>query len=75
MTYLLVLGISGAAGAFVPAGGVVSVGFCSQPVNTVAMTIPNNTIRVYILFIVELNLTKTARMTSTFFHSVAAGLR
>jgi hypothetical protein len=66
MTYLLVLGISGAAGAFVPAGGVVSAGF-SQPVSAAPNTIPNITIRVYIRFIVSVPFTKSAGSTSTIF--------
>jgi len=65
MSYLLVLGIEGAAGAFVPAGGVSDL--FSQPVSTAPMTIPNSTIRVYILFIVELTFTKSPKRTSKFF--------
>jgi hypothetical protein len=63
MSYLLVLGISGGAGAFVPGGGA-SVCFGSQPVSATLMTMPNNTIKVYILFIVGLTFTKTAKGTS-----------
>ena len=61
MTYLL--GSAGAAGAFVPAGGV-SVGFCSQPVSTAPATIPNNTISMNILFIVSLTFTRNAKRAS-----------
>jgi hypothetical protein len=67
MSYLLVLGIEGAAGtAFVSAGfEVVSPEL--QPVSTAPMTIPNSTIRVNILFIVGVRFTKNAKRTSTIF--------
>jgi hypothetical protein len=67
VTYLFVLGISGAAGgAFVLGAGVVSEDGL-QPVTTVPTTIANNTIRVYNLFIVGLNIAKTAKRTSRIF--------
>ena len=67
MSYLLVLGIEGAAGtAFVSAGfEVVSPEL--QPVSTAPMTIPNSTISANILFIVGVTLTKSAKRTSTIF--------
>ena len=49
MTYLVVLA---GGGAFVSAGFEVSDPEL-QPVSTAPITIPNSTIRVYILFIVD----------------------
>jgi hypothetical protein len=49
MSYLLVLA---AGGAFVSPGFGVSDPWL-QPVSTAPITIPNSTIRVYILFIVD----------------------
>ena len=65
MSYLLVL--AGAVGAaFVSVvGGVEELGL--QPVSTAPITIPNNTISVNILFIVDLTFTKSAKRTSTIF--------
>ena len=60
-TYLLVLACGG---AFV-AGGVEVFSPELQPVNTAPITIPNSTIRVYILFIVKLTFTKSPKRTST----------
>ena len=70
MTYLLV---PAAGGAFVSAGFEVSDPEL-QPVSTAPITIPNSTIRVYILFIVNLTFTKSPKRTSTIFANARGGL-
>jgi hypothetical protein len=69
MTYLLV---PAAGGAFVSAGFEVSDPEL-QPVSTAPITIPNSTIRVYILFIVNLTFTKSPKRTSTIFAKPLGG--
>ena len=68
LTYLFVLA---AGGAFVSAGFEVSDAWL-QPVSTAPITIPNSTISVYILFIVNLTFTKSLKRTSTIFPRIQA---
>ena len=68
LTYLFVLA---AGGAFVSAGFEVSDAWL-QPVSTAPITIPNSTISVYILFIVNLTFTKSLKRTSTIFPRILA---
>ena len=71
--YLLVLIVED-AGAFVDAGGVLVL-LSLQPVSNPQTTSPSKTIRVYVLFIVSVVLTKTRRGTRKIFWSKTISLR
>ena len=64
MTYLSVLGAVGAAGAAFVSGGFLGLSHLPQPVSTAPITIPNSTINVNVLFIVNLTSTKSAKRAS-----------
>ena len=64
MTYLLVLGAAGAAGAAFVSGALEVSAPLSQPVSTAPITSPNSTTNVNILFIVGLIFIRSAKRAS-----------
>jgi hypothetical protein len=66
MSYLLVPGIAGAAGALVAPGAGALASSLLQPVTKAPAMRHNSAIRVYVLFIVPVIFTITPKKTSTF---------